>query len=1336
MKTKVLTAALAGFVSLAATAELRDFWTYETSEWGQGEYVPDPRATKKVCQSWKVGYTVDVAETGWHRAVCTGGHPLDLVVDGRLVWRSRRPVRKVPSDKGEPAALGNLWLEKGRHQVTFQRLGRCGFPNGAFGGFEFVKSAGDAEDTVDVKKGLVDVIRTTDKLEVVVTGGGTDRAYELEFLYRPETEKLPGPRDPRPAWMDKVVGTVSFAAGAKPETKTVWLPAPAEGAYVLHLREKGAANLLRGNACAFGTFAAVDTSAYVKGSGREQVLHVIDCVAQTIDGRPLATNAFTEANGPTRVVRRNGLAYRETHDSSAPLAHGLDAGGVFARKNASGMAYVFPVPAPDKPLVIDIEFPDDSRRNVAFTGFGGYGGSGGAGYETGFTFPISNTMKSLRIIAWPQTDTMEDGCVRLGMFATQYGTTAAASKITVSRFEDDLVPVEKLAKRGGREYGLWWEEGGTWPNIVGIPRNRNVSVWMRAVDRFARLARYYGCTGLSLPGISYDSVFCRTDRYPGAFCEDEFDLIRLEALYAERYGMSVFPELFPCQVYERFVYLPSLVKNRHDVRATDAYGCEIGAEIGGGGTNPLHPVVQQFWIDLLGEMADKLRDSPAFRGLQNRADSWRFSGSFLFTGIEQGYDDWSVALYEKETGDRLGVDPAAKDRFLQRFLKLSAPDRADRWFGWRAEKILDFHRRIRARLAGDRDDVIWATSGSFTVSDYSPKGLTARLRALGIDKDKYLATPGLAIFPASRYGKNEATVAKKISQDVMEDPEFINCGKGVYPGYGFYFDYQEYGRDIPQDALGFKTKNRFWYCAATNGGGRDTLKKFAGVLGEQDMIYARDGGDNNPFGDHVSNREWFGAFAKIPAVRMDDVAGLSDPVAVRQVTLEKPHYDFAPATYYYLVNREEYPVVTHLDFSDGSKQVVALRPYELVVGEKPVSVRITGGETEVPPGTLDALKSKLAFAQNVWEQLEAGKKAAFTADELADYKRDLDAAWQAFREGRLWRARTAVEMGHLYNVFMTLGCVPEWIARVPNAAELKSVINPKWTPEFPVEKLEVVSKGGAASFELDVRAEGVYTLEVGYRGAAKGTILASLDGAALPGAMAVDAAGVPLRYAFAGLKLLPGKHTVAFVQPGGSFSLYAYRLAPRLRAVPGRLWKSCGPFAPVLPPNWDGKGRPNYEDQLKAIFEKKYVPDGIVDRNAEYATGFGDQKVRWQSPDYPSNEYFDHPILNLLARCGRQGARITYYGAVTIRSDRDRTAQVSIGGDWECWAWLNGEYIVPDKAHGQGGAPWGSWRVLPVGAVSLRKGDNLLFVRNVDGSLGNGLKLYVTDDPGIEIVRE
>lgn len=34
-----------------------------------------------------------------------------------------------------------------------------------------------------------------------------------------------------------------------------------------------------------------------------------------------------------------------------------------------------------------------------------------------------------------------------------------------------------------------------------------------------------------------------------------------------------------------------------------------------------------------------------------------------------------------------------------------------------------------------------------------------------------------------------------------------------------------------------------------------------------------------------------------------------------------------------------------------------------------------------------------------------------------------------------------------------------------------------------------------------------------------------------------------------------------------------------------------------------------------------------------------------------------------------------------------------------------------------------------------RTGTARAFVRNCDGSLGNGLKLYVTDDPGIEIVR-
>ena len=613
----------------AETSIQRDFWSADNIEWGDGRpYATPVKKEGPYPSGFKADFKLEIPKTGWYELVFAQGGPKhDLLVDGKSVWY-RRDVSRL----GKDGKAGNVWLTAGRHTLRFQRLGLMGFPPCVFRAFELRASEGRPATCITAEKTLVDVVRTGEKLEIKVTGGGCSNDTAYEILRRSVLDKSD---------IAEVVGEVSFSASAAPTTKTVKIDCPTEGAFSLGARVKGGKEMLP---CEFpiGPYAAVDVHSIRPASGKLQVVHAIDCVAQTDNGTPIDKANFVEGNGPTRVTTSKAGTYRESHDSTPPLAPECSPPGSDQRCS-SGFSYGVELPETDVPYLLDLEFPDDARRSVAILGYGGYGDGGGKGYETGGMQPFSYSLKHHRVIFWPHAKQ-----IRIALFSTQYLCRAAASKITVSRFEDGLVPASKVKLQGGRQFSFWFEEGGSWRHLVGA-KNETMSEMFIGLDRLARFSRYFGCNGLSFPAVGYQSAFYRTDCLDG-FGVPDYDLARLELLFCEKYGMGFTPEVFPNQWYLNKVELPKRAARPEDIHSFDCHGAPIGNGANSCDLNPLHPVIQKLWIDALGDLADKLRDSPSFQGVTARADEWLFRGDFNLPGLNWGYSDWTMAQFQREAG--------------------------------------------------------------------------------------------------------------------------------------------------------------------------------------------------------------------------------------------------------------------------------------------------------------------------------------------------------------------------------------------------------------------------------------------------------------------------------------------------------------------------------------------------------------------------------------------------------------------------------------------------------------------------------------------------------------
>ena len=86
--------------------------------------------------------------------------------------------------------------------------------------------------------------------------------------------------------------------------------------------------------------------------------------------------------------------------------------------------------------------------------------------------------------------------------------------------------------------------------------------------------------------------------------------------------------------------------------------------------NPLHPTVQEAIVGFVREIGQRYGKYPAFKGI-----SFNMFASAMpwFGSIHSGYDDYTVGLFQKETGIDVPVDAKAPDRFSQ---PLRVPDRS------------------------------------------------------------------------------------------------------------------------------------------------------------------------------------------------------------------------------------------------------------------------------------------------------------------------------------------------------------------------------------------------------------------------------------------------------------------------------------------------------------------------------------------------------------------------------------------------------------------------------------------------------------------------------------
>ena len=914
-------------------------------------------------------YRFQVPRAGWYSFWAEAAQwASEVTLDGEFliytpfasgVWAPQAGAEKVL----------NVFLSEGRHTLRVSRPWPFGLPYLRRFFFETAKDVTDSVRLAPVKDHLA--FRRGEAFAVRLSAGRLPEAYALALqIVHAET--------------GRPVRTlaVKVPAGQGNHDQTLTLPTDAEGTFDLKVTDSEGRPVDR-----VLQYLVVDTKARpAVAEQKRELLATIHCATQTPD----------YAAGETRVVQAPCGTYRE----SGPR------GRVEDLENADWFAYTLHLPSIQEPYLVEVDYPDDDQRtfliSVVEEAINPYAPT--LGVACGGEFPLSRKMQTHQVVFYPR---QKDP--RLFLQTWYRGQRAAAGEIRVYRLSYGVRPSSSgpLASDGSvrsdrsdgaaeakrsagsaspaRRFGYYQEEPLRFTSYWGaMPEGNTFANIYRAADRAGQWAHHLG-VNLWHPTIAvYQSMMWPGKSIPGYGPSDSDgygvlgpptlkepfrkDLVRLMLLASEKYGLDFVGEL---HVPANWVLMRALDARFGGKGTFEDDGPQkpwlIVARDGTVGKgvpryNPIHPAVQEWVASVLSELGERYKDSPAFQGVALRLMGWQFSSWQVLPSIHWGYEDYTVALFEKESGVKVPVAADDPQRFARRYEWLLA-NAYEPWVSWRCRKIHEYHQRLAAVLARSRPDLslhldLYGPNYDDTFcraispSEYEEKGWAGILRESGLDptlyhKDRRIVLNETRAYPPAMRTKEPVQAA--VDRTLFYDPRLVEGlarSEGAGTVAAVHFDAQSMeGEMVRSEQLGLpkkmllQGKETAHGAGVINPAGRHYLSRFADAMADGNITFLHDGSHGYAQGQPQYLREFLAEYRALPAIGMARLQGSGDPVALwsgRQ----------GNQTLFYLVNRAFYPVTAHVSFGErpavrrlstgqpvpldkAGRMAVALEPYQL-----------------------------------------------------------------------------------------------------------------------------------------------------------------------------------------------------------------------------------------------------------------------------------------------------------------------------------------------------------------------------------------------------------------------
>ncbi len=1249
-----------------------------------------------------VEYDFSVAKAGWYRlSVQPDGRGHQFLVDGKNLFY------------GAGQSATNLWLGAGPHTLRIQRWIYTGF--GKITGWKLTPAGQDPAERISLRTtNPWKVIRQGEFLPVTVSFGELTAPVKLSLLVSERGK--PGMTQTIP---------VNLPAGGGLQETMVEIPGSKQGIYEIGFQvgDSPPANqppIL---------FAVVDTTPVAPKEGEvvKRLVAEIDVVNKEPD--------FFKG-GATRVINKPWGSYRESGDV-----------GYLQRMNAtdpSWFAYKFAVEDPDALYWMEFDFPDDARRSFVVVPRSGHPMEGpfiyagpGSGPDTGREFSLTNQMQTMGIYFWPH-----DTDLRAVVMQPQSGLRAAVSKIRIYKVEGDFSPLPHA--NGGRDFIHWNEEGVAFMNVFGAPDTTRPESVILAADNWARIMSYMGASVLMPTPAIYQMKM-----YPSAFNPEfsdsnTFDAVRVIELVCEKFGLGFISEFHPeARSLKR---ASAQEKSPDSIFQFDRLG-KIQEGPRGPKFNFLHPAVEKFAVGMVGEFVDRYGDSPAFEGVSIRLMFWQNSGFGNFQDLSWGYGDFTIGLFERESGTKIPVPADDPERFEKRYEWLMA-NAKEAWIDWRCRKAAEFFAKVAARLRENHPEArlflnSFIRADSKTSATFYDSFLDAP-REAGIDPEMLASVPGVELLTSTlMYGRRSTEEINQRLRDALLNPAFLGVlnQDGKAPRFMTSQAYFEATVAVaPPKDMGYPVKTRHgWMSGTVNPAGRHYLERFALALAESDAASLGDGGNAYTVGQPLL-REFLREYRALPKENFQARPDARDPVAVWERAGEK---DFL----FYAVNRERYPVKVQIQFAavpaikrlatkedvpvNGTELQIELQPYELRTFAAEAGTRIEQITETIPEADLERVREMTSWLRLLAEDVTSGKVGeSLTPAQKSLLSKAAAEAETSLHAGHTWRARTLQEDQRLREIYSKCGRIPPLLdqngpALIPeNAfsgndlllkatsknAELiaSETVSPDWTGQQII-----VASAGEMAFTIQVPVDGKYQILFGQAvGDRFSDSTIKVDGKEVgllkssPGSPRIHPSMVSTP-----IHLLKGKHQISLLpKDGRPQGLLFLQLLPVYQDIVANRWMIAGPFLASA-----ATGKLADAAIEGAMKNKAFAPEVSRDFSATLETF--DKPRKWQ------HQGGQEDFVNFKKATG-QGLGSIHYAVTHITSPVERDVEVSYSSDYHSKIWLNGE-VVRDY-YSPGGHPEKGQLKL---TLHLKKGTNEVLLKVGAGSENNGFWMAV-NNPG------
>jgi hypothetical protein len=963
-----------------------------------------------------VDYDFSVPRSGWYE-LFTIGWALDVEFIVDPAWyeagKGGAYFYGVNGNFDKFYKFGNAWLTEGPHTLRIQRYSWTGFPN--VSGFLVRTSPAALGESMRADQppelGHTYAIGRCPQLSVEAGGRSSPTTLTVSF---------------RLGNAVRAAQSVHIDASPAPKVYKIPMYCKEEG-YFQYIFAEGAAGMdwrdMRP-----GYYGVIDTRtlAPAPGEAKRTPVEDIDCAAA--DPR--------YAGGRTRPSDASFGDYRESGDTGFQRWERV---ANLALRNAMPAPdwFAYPLPAlhAHTPYMVDIDYPDDALRtfSIALRESQPLAYPVAGGVDSGGEYSLSHAMQRARLIFWPRSD-----APRIAFQTVHDGRRAACASIHVSRIDGPLPP--PTAQKGERLFLNWYEEGMSFMSMYGGGEDFDPAARIEAIQRWAQSARYMGVTTL-MPTVAVYNFALYPSQYNRAFSIPDRDVLREMMVVAEEHGLSVIPELHPRADEAAWKFAaapdpkPNLLVNKDG--ATDYYAPDGKTRNVPPHYNPLYPDNQRWYLGMIGELADRYKDSPAFTGVSLRLMQWSNPTLNNFDSLDWGYDDFTVGLFVKETGTKVpgplsSPDGRVTPQIAQARYQWIMANAREAWIAWRCRKIAELYTRIRDRLRQARPDLKLYT----TIHPRNYRSDPAGWREAGVEVRLLGAIDGVVPIDASYYyGRGDADVSRtQPLRDALIDPAQLTAYRaanrqGAFLSGAYYLEQTE--AVLPPAAIGFTANTRLtWTSGVGTPAGRHALERYALQLAETDATVLGDGGNGYSLGQPPL-RDWMAEYHQLPARPFTPLADGRDPVAAW--TLQD-----GDNFWLYLVNRERYPLTVTFALtgasamtrpatgeavaSQGGQVRIPLEAYALQVYRGHGTGRIADFGAHAPD---DAVK----LAENLVRGLEDAARnplrlVALSAAQRGGLEQGAREARQALNAGHLWRARTIVETWPVQSCLVRMKSVP------------------------------------------------------------------------------------------------------------------------------------------------------------------------------------------------------------------------------------------------------------------------------------------------------------------------